>query len=113
MISALLALFISTWCFLQMVELDSCGWPTLVPKLTVPEEERPCLFLVPLYKSHGGILISAFASRDLLLNKGDGDGEVGGGATTGYLSSFWFKQDHVRTGRFQCLPSPLEEPEAT
>ena len=30
-----------------------------------------------LYKSHGGILISACASRDLLLNKGDGDGEVG------------------------------------
>lgn len=85
MISVLLGLFISTWCFLQMVELDSCGWPALVPKLTVPEEERPCLFLVPLYKSHGGILISAFASRDLLLNKGDGDGEVGGGATTGYL----------------------------
>lgn len=40
MISALVALFISTWCFLQMVELDSCGWPTLVPKLTVPEGRK-------------------------------------------------------------------------
>ena len=79
MILELLALFISTWCFLQTAELDSCGWPTLVPKLTVPEQERPCLFLVPLYKSHEGILISACTSRDLLLIKGDGDGEVGGG----------------------------------
>lgn len=66
-----------------------------------------------LYKSHGGILISACASRDLLLNKGDGDGEVGVEGKTGYLSSFWLKQDHVRTGRFQCLRSPVEEPEAT
>lgn len=34
-----LTLFISAWCFLQIVKM---AWgPTLVPKLTVTEEERP------------------------------------------------------------------------
>lgn len=96
--------------FLQIVEIDGCGWPILVPKLTVPEEERPCLFPASLYKSHGGILISAWPSGDLLLNKGSGDGEVSA-AATGHLSSFWLRQNRVRTCGSQCLPSPLEGPE--
>lgn len=80
MILALVACLSLPGVFLQMVELDSCGWPTLVPKLTVPQRKKdPVSFWCLSINLMEDIDQCLRSYRDLLLNKGMGMGKLGAG----------------------------------